>query len=82
MQVNESFSSCMVLRMKDSQSLSCVTILFKNYSNQNLPPTSASAALHTFRTYYQVQDWLVNKLDPEEWVWIRRDGILQPIKNT
>ena len=47
-----------------------------------LPPTSASSAQHSFRMYYQVQQWLSNKLVPEEWGWIRRDGELQPVKTT
>jgi hypothetical protein len=34
-----------------------------------LPPTSASAQQHLFWVYYQVQVWLGNKLDPEDWGW-------------
>lgn len=49
---------------------------------ESLHPASASAALHSFPTYYQVQDWLDNKLNPEEWGSIRLNGVLQPIKTT
>lgn len=43
-------------------------------------PTSASAAQHAFCTYYQVQKWLGNHLDPEGWGWCRQRGELMPIK--
>lgn len=50
---------------------------------ESLPPTSASGAQHSFRTYYQVQVWQGNKgLVPEEWGWMRQDHILQPVKTT
>jgi hypothetical protein len=44
-----------------------------------LPPTSASAEQHLFRVYYQVQVWLGNKLDPEDWGWKLVDNTLEPI---
>jgi hypothetical protein len=47
---------------------------------ESLPPTSDSAALHAFRTYYQVQLWSGNKLKPEEWGWTRTNDILLPLK--
>jgi hypothetical protein len=34
-----------------------------------LSPTSASTQQHLFRVYYQVQVWLGNKLDSEDWGW-------------
>jgi hypothetical protein len=45
-----------------------------------LPPTSASAQQHLFRVYYQVQVWLGNKLDPEDWGWKLVDNTLEPIQ--
>jgi hypothetical protein len=45
-----------------------------------LPPISASAQQHLFRVYYQVQVWLGNKLDPEEWGWKLVDNTLEPIQ--
>lgn len=44
-----------------------------------LPPTSASAQQHFYRVYYQVQVWLGNALDPEEWGWKLIDNVLEPI---
>ena len=50
---------------------------------ESLPPTSASAAQHSFRTYYQVQVWCGNKeLAPEQWGWMRWNGVLQTVKTT
>lgn len=48
---------------------------------ESLPPTSASGAQHSFRTYYQVQVWYGNKeLVPEQWVL--RNDVLQHVKTT
>jgi hypothetical protein len=44
-----------------------------------LPPISASAQQHLFRVYYQVQVWLGNKLDPEDWGWKLVDNTVEPI---
>lgn len=50
---------------------------------ESLPPTSDSAAQHSYRCYYQVQFWLDNKLLPEQWGWTRQDGnLLLPTKMT
>ncbi|GBM17619.1 hypothetical protein AVEN_80908-1 [Araneus ventricosus] len=45
-----------------------------------LPPTSAAAYQHLCRVYYQVQVWLGNELDPENWGWVLKDNGLQPIQ--
>ena len=45
-----------------------------------LPPTSASASQHLCRVYYQVQVWLGNQLDPEDWGWKLVDNTLEPIQ--
>lgn len=45
-----------------------------------LTPTSASAFQHLYRVYYQVQVWLGNELDPEEWGWKLTDNYLEPIQ--
>ena len=34
-----------------------------------LPPTSAAARQHSFRTYHQVQQWLNEKKNLVEWEW-------------
>ncbi|KAL4719828.1 hypothetical protein ACJJTC_012796 [Scirpophaga incertulas] len=46
----------------------------------SLPPTSASAFQHLYRVYYQVQVWLGNELDPQEWGWKLNDDCLEPIQ--
>ncbi|GFS69887.1 uncharacterized protein TNCV_3101891 [Trichonephila clavipes] len=45
----------------------------------NLPSTSASGHQQINHVYYQVQTWLVNDLEPQEWGWILRDEFLEPI---
>jgi len=43
-----------------------------------LPPTADAAEMHLLRVYYQVQKWLGNKLNPTDWGWILREGVLMP----
>ncbi|PZC75227.1 hypothetical protein B5X24_HaOG206534 [Helicoverpa armigera] len=45
-----------------------------------LPPTSESAIQHLNRVYYQVQTWLGNQLNPEDWGWKLIHNTLEPIK--
>ncbi|GBO00185.1 hypothetical protein AVEN_172957-1 [Araneus ventricosus] len=45
-----------------------------------LPQTSAAAYQHLYRVYYQVQVWLDNELDPENWGWVLKDKSLEPIQ--
>lgn len=45
----------------------------------SLPPTSSAAQQHLCRVYYQVQTWLGKDIDPEQWGWIRKNDILQPV---
>jgi hypothetical protein len=47
---------------------------------ETMPPTSAAAKFHSLRTYHQVQAWKGNKLNPLEWGWDVRDGIMIPRK--
>ena len=45
-----------------------------------LPPTSAAAKFHSYRTYYTVQQWLGNdEVVATDWGWHFRDGMLHPI---
>ena len=44
-----------------------------------LPPTSAAARQHSFRTYHQVQQWLNEKKNPLEWGWKKIGEHLRPI---
>lgn len=47
----------------------------------NLLPTTLDAAQqHLFRVSLQVQKWLGNKLNPEEWGWMSKENILWPRK--
>lgn len=45
-----------------------------------LPPTYNAAKEHLHRVYFQVQKWLGNELNPNEWGWILRNGLLEPKK--
>ena len=45
----------------------------------SLPPTSAAARQHSFRTYCQVQQWLENDINPTAWGWILLNGSLAPV---
>jgi hypothetical protein len=44
-----------------------------------LPPTTAAAANHSFRTYIQVQQWMGKSLDPTTWGWKMSQGCLRPV---
>lgn len=46
---------------------------------QSLPPTTGAARQHLFRVYYQVQTWLGNELNPEQWGWVMKDHVLEPV---
>lgn len=45
----------------------------------SLPPTEDAARYHSYRVYHQVQTWLGNTLDPEDWGWKRTAHGLIPI---
>ncbi|GBO12241.1 hypothetical protein AVEN_44663-1 [Araneus ventricosus] len=47
-----------------------------------LPTTSAAASQHSLRVYLQVQQWLVNNLDPTEWGWFMKDGGFNLVPST
>ncbi|KMQ87920.1 hypothetical protein RF55_12673 [Lasius niger] len=44
----------------------------------SLPPTASAAQQYLYRVYYQVQKWLGNELNPEDWGWIMKNNFLQP----
>ncbi|KAK3709221.1 hypothetical protein QZH41_004579 [Actinostola sp. cb2023] len=47
---------------------------------ESLPPTSAAAAYHSLRAYFQVQQWNGNQeLQPEDWGWKLTEGKLLPV---
>ena len=45
-----------------------------------LPSTSASTYQHLYRAFYQIQAWLGNQLNPEDWGWKLTDNILELIQ--
>lgn len=47
-----------------------------------LPPTDESAEQHFYRTYYQVQLWMGNDLDPLQWGWKNTVNGLFPVETT
>lgn len=54
--------------------------LFNNFELEVLPPTSDAAKLHIKRVYFQVQEWLGNNVNPENWGWIKNKNCLEPEK--
>ena len=44
-----------------------------------LPPTSAAARQHSFRSFHQVQQWRGINLDPINWGWKLENDRLRPI---
>lgn len=48
----------------------------------SLPPTSAAAEQHSYRVYFQIQEWLGNSFDPTEWGWCMKSGSLRPVPTT
>ena len=57
-----------------------VTKTYLSSSSQlaTLPPTSAAAKQHSFRTYFTVQEWIGRSLQPTDWRW-KLEDILTPI---
>ncbi|KAE9528592.1 hypothetical protein AGLY_012167 [Aphis glycines] len=43
-----------------------------------LPPTTDVAEMHLLCVNYQVLKWLGNDLNPTDWGWILREGVLMP----
>ena len=48
---------------------------------QTLPPTSAAAKYHSFRVYFQIQEWkgVASEMQPTAWGWKDYDGKLMPV---
>lgn len=40
-----------------------------NFAFETLPPTEGAMKEHAFQTYYQLQLWLGNSLNPTDWGW-------------
>ena len=45
---------------------------------ESLPPTSAAAKYHSYKTYFTIQEWLgnVDKLDPIDCGWEYQENML------
>ena len=54
--------------------------LSSSFELASLPPTSAAAKQHSYRTYLTVQEWLGNKLNPTDWGWRAQEGTLIPVE--
>ena len=44
-----------------------------------LPPSDDAVNLHVERAFLQVQEWLGNALEPRDYGWKIKDGLLEPI---
>ena len=44
-----------------------------------LPPTIDVIHIHSKRAYLQIQTWIGNALNPKNYGWRMRDGMLEPI---
>ena len=56
------------------------TSLSSTFQPASLPPTSAAAEQHSYRTYHTVQEWSDNCLPPTEWGWQLRSVTLVPVQ--
>src|SRR6218665_2043304 len=54
--------------------------LSSTFQLASLPPTSAAAKQHSFRTYLAVQEWMGNTLPPTDWGWRSQEGTLEPLE--
>ena len=45
----------------------------------SLAPSEDSVCLHLNRAYFQIQDWQGNVLEPTDYGWEIKDGLLEPI---
>ncbi|GBP48392.1 hypothetical protein EVAR_36826_1 [Eumeta japonica] len=52
------------------------------FNLSSLPPTQDTARFHTFRVYHQVQSWLGNYNDLEDWGWKKCGKLLMPVQNS
>lgn len=71
---DESINQCRIDRFLVSVTKS------KAVNLATLPPTASATHQHSLRVYYQVQTWLGNSLNPEEWGWQRTETLFLPIR--
>lgn len=62
--------------------LECFNKSTNNIDVSKLPPTDLAIKQHALRVYLQCQDWKSNKLDPKQWGWEEKDGMLVPTYTT
>ena len=63
------------------QKVSRKSLSSDGFQLEGLPPTSAAAKFHSYRTYHAVQEWLGNEIRATDWGWYLKDGRLLPIVN-
>ena len=62
------------------QQVSNTSLTSAGFKLESLPPTSAAAKFHAFRTYHTVQQWLGNDaLAATDWGWQAKEGALSPV---
>lgn len=62
------------------QKVSRKSVTSDSFHLKILPPTSAAAKFHSYRTYFTVQGWLGNSdISATDWGWEVIDGVLFPI---
>lgn len=68
----------------DTLRFKCFTksVTKSKFNLATLPPTTAAAQQHIYRTYLQVQMWLEHETDATEWGWIKTHRGLEPISTT
>lgn len=66
------------LRYIKFNQISARLALNKDFDIAVLPPTKAALRQHFLRVYYQVQEWIGNKLNRLEWGWISKNSMLVP----
>ena len=53
--------------------------LTSSFKLECLPPTSAAAKYHSYRSFHTIQQWLGKYKDPADWGWHCQGGILVPV---
>ena len=53
--------------------------LTSSFKLECLPPTSAAAKYHNYRSFHTIQQWLDKCKDLAEWGWHRKGGIFVPV---
>lgn len=79
---NKSTKAASIDQLRYDLFTSTVAHAKKELSLAVLPPTPSSLRQHAYRVFYQIQEWLGNELNPEEWGWKKTTTMMLPITNT